>query len=188
MALRSYVTHGQHHVLGNFALDAEVVLLGVLRTHVGLQFAEEQDGAEDRPIHRTAARRIENSIERVGSDGKIAGPLRSGLRNGVVNRPSEIGRTTAEGRLALELFQHQLFHRIVEEPKAGTNCGLSISFGIPGEPDSGRERLVVAGGESLWNTFVARDDQAKRKHSRGIRSGIAAVGIGCSRAWSDCRH
>src|SRR5262249_4046565 len=46
MALRSYVTDLQNQVLGDLALDRQVVLLGILRPKVGQELAEEQNRPE----------------------------------------------------------------------------------------------------------------------------------------------
>ena len=50
--LRPDVSELQHHILGKFPLNGEIVLRGVLRPHMRLEFTEKSDGPEPMTIHR----------------------------------------------------------------------------------------------------------------------------------------
>src|SRR5437868_2336710 len=121
MALSSDVGELQDQVFAELTLNGEVVLLGILRTRIFCCLAEEQNGAEDLPVHWLAARRIENAVEGIWkSSGR---PILS--LEGCIEQCVEDEGAAAEGWLRAELFENQLLDRVVEDAIAGTNAGLS---------------------------------------------------------------
>src|SRR4051812_23483257 len=67
MSLRTDVAYGGDHIFRDLALNADVVLLGVLRLQLFGHLPEEQNGTEVRPVDRCSRRRRQESIERVGN-------------------------------------------------------------------------------------------------------------------------
>src|SRR5580704_1135153 len=67
MALRSDIADLEHGAVGQFALDGEVVLRGVLRAEVGSEFTVEKDGAKQRQIGGSTFGGGDDAAERIGS-------------------------------------------------------------------------------------------------------------------------
>ena len=65
MPLRSHVADFQLHVFGQFALNGQVVLRGILRAHMRLEIAEQNDRLECRPILTASTRRGDDSVKRI---------------------------------------------------------------------------------------------------------------------------
>src|SRR5882724_10195489 len=141
----------------DLVLYCNVILRSVLCAHVRLEFTEEQDGFEQRPVNGRARLRIENTV---GSVGQHSTAL---VHVGSVEQRVERGQTDAEWRLGAELFQHELLNRVVKQPPASANAGLAIAAGIPCDADAGSERFVVRGRKSIRDAFLARKQKARRK-------------------------
>src|SRR5580700_7911801 len=126
MPLGTDIADLQNEVPRQFPLNGEVVLVGVLRAHVGLKFSEEQDGPENRPIHRLVRLGVLNSGEFATLRIEGVWVLKSCL--GVVRRVEESAKdegAAAEGRLGAELFENQLLDRVIEHTPAGAETGLA---------------------------------------------------------------
>src|SRR6516225_1070821 len=156
MSLGPDIAYRQNEVLCDLALDAKVVLRCVLSAKVRLKLAEKQNRPEGRPIHRSSRRWSKNSVEGVGGNREIAGAAAL-AHEGSHKKAFRNERAATEWRLALELFQHELLDRVIENPEAAANRGLPVLLGIPGEAYSRRKGLVVARSQSLGNTLVSGD-------------------------------
>src|SRR5579864_1296937 len=165
MSLGTHISDGEYQVFRNFLLDSEIVLRRVLGAEIRLELSEQEYGTECRPIHRGSGLRSQDSVERIGSDGEIARASEL-AHEGRREQALRDQRTAAEGRFALELLEHQLLDRVVEDSKTSSNCHLAIFPGVPGNADSRCECFVIAGGQSLRNALVSWNHQAKGKHGR----------------------
>src|SRR3954462_12460792 len=67
MSLRTDIAYGGDHIFRDLTLNADVVLLGVLRFQLLGHLPEEQYGTEVRPVDRCSRRRREKAVERVGN-------------------------------------------------------------------------------------------------------------------------
>src|SRR5437660_4074845 len=162
MALRAHVAKPQTQILRQFTLNTEVVLHRVLRPHVRLEFAKQQDGTEDGPIHRLAARRIQYAVERIRiwkSCLRIEGGIKEGL---------DQEGATAERWLRAELLKHQLLDWVIEHSPAGVNAGFTGSTGTIGDPYAWGERLVIRLGHAGGDAAISRYDQTRWKFSRTV--------------------
>src|ERR1700732_3998131 len=126
MALRAHVAQLQNQISRQFALDGEVVLVGVLRAHVRLKFSKQQVGTKDRPIHRLARLGVLNSSEfaTLRIEGIRVLEISLGVERSVKERPKN-ERAAAERRLGAELLQNQLLNGVVEHAPAGAETGLA---------------------------------------------------------------
>ena len=100
VTLGSNVSNLQHQIACEFALNIEVILRRVLSAHLGLELSKKQDWAEHGPVHRLPARRIENSVERIGDRSSVLQ-----FERGIEQTIGDTG-TASEWRLRAELFQH----------------------------------------------------------------------------------
>lgn len=147
MILRADIGDTQDGVAGKLALDGEVVLLGVLRFQVRLEFSGQQDGPELRPVD--AAWR---STRRVGCAGRGRclmknSPIRiwewrsTRLRfKGKIEKGIRQRGAATEGRLAAELLENELLNRIVKDSIARANARF------PGPPVNFASQPLVAAG------------------------------------------
>src|SRR6266446_1654080 len=149
MPLTPYVGHLQHQVLGNFPLNRQVVLFGILRSRILCCLPEQQNGAEHRPIHGFPTRRIQDAVEGIGK-----GCLAVLAQERGVELRVEHERAAAERRFRAKLFQHQLLHGVIENSVASADAGLAsaskqlaqesiLGIGTPGHTDSRSKRFVV---------------------------------------------
>src|ERR1700722_4903694 len=194
MRLCSDIGNSEEHVPGELALNRKVVLLGVLRLQVRLKFTKEQKWPERGPVHAawrpgtpccdsTGCLRglIDNAHEwiwRRAAALKFERGVEFSLRK---------ERTAAKWWLRAELFEHQLFDRIIKDAEASPNThfsGAARNFGDQsiagsraiGDADAGSKRLVVRCGQAAWNARVAGEYQAKREHGIvSIRGRLAAI-------------
>ena len=67
MALRSDVANLEHHAVAQLALNGQVVLAGVLRSKVGLEFAVKKDRTKQREIGGLALGGRNNAAEGIWS-------------------------------------------------------------------------------------------------------------------------
>src|SRR5580704_5770521 len=125
MPLRTNVAERENRILGYLLLNAKVVLLRVLRSQLWLQLSEEDNGPESGPVSRRAVSRIENGAEGIRNNPCLGGlptsarQRRAALQNeGRAEKSLRDRRATAEWRLGLELFQYQLFDRVIEDPES----------------------------------------------------------------------
>ena len=65
MRFGAHVADLEQDIAGHLVLNGEIVLLGILRTHVRLELAVEQDRPEGGPIHGLAAHGIQDAVERI---------------------------------------------------------------------------------------------------------------------------
>src|SRR5208282_892671 len=162
MSLGPDVADRQHGILHDFSLDTEVELLRVLRLEFGLQLSEHENGTEDRPIKWNATRGIQDAAEGIRKHAAASDLARDRATlksKRSVEEAFADGRAAAEGRLGLELLQHQLFDRIVENSEPATNRHLAISLRIPCDSKARRERFVVRLGQALRNSGVSGDHE-----------------------------
>src|SRR5579863_7936484 len=121
MALRANVSELHDNITGQLPLNRQVVLRRVLRPHVRLEITVKQHGPEAGPILGRTRRWAQDAIKRIRIDGTTLRDKRS-----VQERRGKI-RAASERRLGAELFEHQLLHRVIEEPPTGTDAGLAIA-------------------------------------------------------------
>ena len=171
MALRSHVTHLQNQVLGQLALDVQVVLGRILRPQVRLKLPVEQNRAVERPVHWLSPRRIENPVKRIGFLRAVL------LLVGRVEQRSIDDVAAAERRLGAELLQHQLLHRVIEKSPTCADAGLAGIARTPGNSQAGSKSLVISAGQASRNTFVAGHDQAGWNNSGVVAIRISHAGI-----------
>src|ERR1700683_402659 len=153
MPLGAHVADFQLHISGQFSLDSEVVLSGILRAHVRLEIAKEKDGLECRPIHLTSSRGVEDSVKRIQIRGGAVLAQKRLVKLRLIDKGA-----SAEGRLSAELFQDKLLDRVIEEAPTGANAGLAGVAGTPGDADAGSECLVIGLGHAGRNMGVAGND------------------------------
>ncbi len=115
------VANLEHRAVAQIALDREVVLRGVLRAQVGLEFAVKKDWAKQGQVSGGAFCGRDNATERIRSCEFTLIHERS-----IEKDIGERG-TASERRLGAELSQHQFFDRIIEKTPAGANAGLAIA-------------------------------------------------------------
>src|SRR5437763_14753954 len=66
MALTPHVCNLQYQIPGNFALNSEVVLLGVLRARILRGLTDQKNRTKDRPVDGLTSRRVQDAVERIG--------------------------------------------------------------------------------------------------------------------------
>ena len=120
VTLRSHIADVQLRIPGKFALDAEVVLGGILGAHMRLKIPIQQDGFESGPVLRRARLGSDDAVERV----EVRSPtiLRDEWRVELRLRQED---AAAERRLRSELFENQLFNWVVEQAPTGADAGLA---------------------------------------------------------------
>src|SRR6266404_5030139 len=144
MSLPAYVCNLEYQIFGEFALDRQVIVLRVLRPDMRCCLTIEKDRTKHRPIHWLIPWRIQDAIKRIRS-GRPVLILERQIEHRVVNAGA-----AAERRFCAELLHHQLFDRIVENPKSSPNAGLSgpaeqlseesvSCSGTPRQPDPWRK-------------------------------------------------
>src|SRR6202166_4032291 len=171
MALRADVADFEFHVPRQLALDAEVVLRGILGTHVGLEVAEEQDRLKVGPILRGSRFRRNNAIVGIGSWGAA---LR---QKGLVELGLREDGTTAKWRFGAELLQHQLLDGVIEQPEPCANAGFAGIPRTPRDADAGGECLVIGLGHSRRNASIAGEYHSDRVLRGAVGSGGGGAGI-----------
>src|SRR5580704_5626732 len=177
MSLRTDVAYGKNQVFRDLSLNSEVVLRGVLRPQLGLQFTKQQDRTKCRPIDWSPGFGSKYPVKRIGCDGELARSSKL-THKWSGKKAFRNQRATAKRGLTLELLKHQLLHRIVENSESPADRRLPIFFRIPGNSHSRRKGFVVAGGQPFGHALVPWYYKAEREHRRGIGSWVGAVRIG----------
>src|SRR5262249_50082333 len=115
MTLAPHVCELENQILGDFTLYRQVILFGVLRTHVRCCLAVKKNWHEQRLIHRLISRGAQYAVKRIGCGTSVL-ILERQIEHRIVNA----GAST-ERRLGAKLFHYQLFDRVVENSKASAN-------------------------------------------------------------------
>src|SRR5882724_4472876 len=155
MSLRAHIADRSHHVLRHFALDTDVVLLGVLRLELLGDLTEEQDGTEICPIDLTTGGRREEAVERV-RDRSAGLQFERRLEESFRDE-----RASTEGRLRAQLLEHQLFDRVIEDAEAGADTGLTAGARAPGDANTRRPGTVVGVRQAPRDPFIPSNYQAE---------------------------
>ena len=116
--MRTDVSDLEEGIAGQLPLDGEVILLGVLRSQIGLKLSVKNVGPEYGPIDRLAAYWIQNSVEGIGILRAVLAEERS-----IEQDIAEAG-AAAERWLGTELFEHELLDGVVEDAVAHADAGL----------------------------------------------------------------
>src|SRR4051812_30434003 len=183
MSLRTDITNLELHIVGQLALNSEVILSGILTAHVRLELSEQRVGAEHSPVHRLPTLRIKDAID-TGEGGQ---PERIGIREfsalvqkRLVEHCVEWECAPTEGGLSAELFEHELLNRVIEHSPPGSNTRLARSSRTPCDADSRSEGFFIRLCQTVGDTRVSRHDQADRSHRGAI--GIHGVLTGINLA------
>src|ERR1700733_1123125 len=138
MALGANISNLELSVLGKFALDGEVVLVGKLRPHVRLKIAIEQNWLKERPILGRAWLGSDEAIEGIGiSCTAILSDKWS------VELSFREENAAAKRRLSAKLLEHELLHGVIKHSITSTKTGLTGIPGTPGDSDALGECLGV---------------------------------------------
>src|SRR4029077_4867252 len=121
MSLPAYVRNLENHILREFSLNRQVILLGVLRADVRCRLSIEKEPPKHRPIDRLSSWRIQDAIKWIRRSRPVLI-----LERQIEHRVKDAG-TSAERRLGAELFHHQLFDRVVENSIACSDACLPRS-------------------------------------------------------------
>ena len=139
MRLRADVGHAEQHVLGELALDGQVVLFGILRFQVRLKLAESKwSGGSSTSPRSHSGRRIVHGQGVCGvcwiMPRKGLGALPPSCEERRIEQRVRKERAAAEGRFRAELLEDELLDGIVEHAEAGANAGFSGTAGELAEP------------------------------------------------------
>src|SRR6267142_1860216 len=170
MSLPAYIRNLEYHILREFSLDRQVVLLRVLGADMRRRLPIEKDRPKHRPIHWLIPWRVQDPIKRIRG-GRSVLILERQIQHGVEN-----AGTSAERRLGAELFHHELFDRIVENSEARSNACLPrpaeqlpqssiLCAWTPRQPDARSKRFIVGRRQSNRHSFIARYNQSCGNHT-----------------------
>src|SRR4029077_12193242 len=134
VALRANVTQLQENVARQLPLDREIVLIRILRPHVWLEISKIRSAEKPGPIQRLAARRIQDTGERIRMDTARL------IHKGRLQERAGNGFTAPEWRLGAELLQYELLDRIVKNSVPHADAGLARPTGQLGQPAIARSR------------------------------------------------
>src|SRR2546429_835812 len=178
--LRADVADLQKNVAGQFALNRQIVLRGILRAEFGGKLSEEQNRTIQRPIYRLVPRRIQERVRNIGKSCTLLSHKRRAKE-----RVRHAG-THAERRLRAELLENQLFDGIVEEAPSHADGGFVraarklregsiFPAGTPIQAEPRRECFVIGTCKAARNAFVSRYNEPRRSGS-GIRASRRRIG------------
>src|SRR4051812_5828113 len=125
--LRSDIPDLEYKILGEFALNIQVVLRRILRAQVRLELSVQQQRPEALPVGILPRRRIDDAIERIWLYRAVL------LQVWSVEQRSVDDVAAAEGWLSAELLEHQLLHRVVEQAPTRADAGLAAGSRTPGQ-------------------------------------------------------
>src|SRR5258708_13268106 len=103
MSLPAYIRNLEYHILREFSLDRQVVLLRVLGADMRRRLPIEKDRPKHRPIHWLIPWRVQDPIKRIRGGPSVLIFERQ-IPHGVENT-----RTSAEPTLRPNLFHPTLF-------------------------------------------------------------------------------
>src|ERR1700731_5464668 len=126
MRLSTDVGDAHHHALAQLALDRQVILLGVLRFQMWLEFTEKEHWAELRKICLGLGICRYNALEHIRRKRSVDRIAREWHERQVKVCSGEENAATKR-RLGAELLHHELFNRVVEYAIAGSHAGLARS-------------------------------------------------------------
>src|ERR1700722_1825625 len=186
MSLRADVGNLQENVARQFALDGQVVLIGILRAHICGKLAEIDAGEEPGPVNRLAPRWIQDSREGVRSNRAILADV------GSLKKRTGDEIAPAERRFGAELLEYELLDGVIKHSVSRADAGLARSAGqfskpsvmragSPVQPQARSESLVVGICQTIRNRFVAGKNESDGRDSRGIAAGLAGAKAGKER-------
>src|SRR6266481_1511792 len=130
------------------------------------------------PIQRLAARRIQDSGERIRMDTARL------IHKGRLLERAGNGFTAPEWWLGAELLQYELLDRVIENSISQADAGFARPAGQLGQPAIARPRapveskarsegFVVGTGQTVGHALVSRKNYPQRSNSSGVIAGYS---------------